>query len=460
MKHYLLLLLTATVSYAQQSAIGSTSPDPSAAYEIHSTTHGFLLPRMTQAQRDAIVSPASGLMIYNTETNCKEFFNGNRWVNLCSADMKIITQPVAPIPTCSGSGTQILSVFATGVNLNYQWKKEGVNLVNGGVVSGATSASLTLTNPQIANAGNYEVQISNGTDYIDSYNVPVSIYNTAITHVAVTEKSPEMTKSITAYAPEATIYWYETPSGGAPVAMGTRFVLPTPYLVNYYIEAAVGGCVSTRIKVETVDGVPYIATVEGAAGNIWMAYNLGATDVASSKTDHTQYGSLHQWGRASDGHQIMNWTSPTQGTHINPHTTIRATSATPGHGNFISTNSGTNNWLNAATAIQDNLWQEATGNINNPCPDGFRVPTNAEWQAEISALGITDATSAYASPLKIPSPGSRYASGPYADQTRVARFLTSTISGTNSFGIQFNETTVGNNANNRASGNSLRCIKK
>lgn len=49
--------------------INNTSPDASAVLDVASTTQGFLPPRMTTAQRDAISSPAAGLIIYNTTTN-------------------------------------------------------------------------------------------------------------------------------------------------------------------------------------------------------------------------------------------------------------------------------------------------------------------------------------------------------------------------------------------------------
>lgn len=56
-------------------------PDASAAVQITSTDKGFLPSRMTTAQRDAIVSPATGLIIYNTDANEYQNFNGVTWVN-------------------------------------------------------------------------------------------------------------------------------------------------------------------------------------------------------------------------------------------------------------------------------------------------------------------------------------------------------------------------------------------
>jgi hypothetical protein len=61
-------------------SIGSSAPVGSAKLEVNSTTQGFLLPRMTTVQRDAISSPAEGLSIYNTTTKGNELFNGTAWV--------------------------------------------------------------------------------------------------------------------------------------------------------------------------------------------------------------------------------------------------------------------------------------------------------------------------------------------------------------------------------------------
>ena len=63
--------------------VGATSAaSNSAVLEASSTTQGFLPPRMTTIQRDAILSPATGLVIFNTTTNGLEVKSSNGWVLL------------------------------------------------------------------------------------------------------------------------------------------------------------------------------------------------------------------------------------------------------------------------------------------------------------------------------------------------------------------------------------------
>ncbi len=64
---------------SKQLGIGTNTPDASASLDVVSTTTGFLPPRMTTTERDAIASPAAGLEIYNTTTNTPEYYNGISW---------------------------------------------------------------------------------------------------------------------------------------------------------------------------------------------------------------------------------------------------------------------------------------------------------------------------------------------------------------------------------------------
>lgn len=62
--------------------LGLSTLDSTAILQADSTTRGFLPPRMTTTQRDAISSPATGLVVYNTTTNFWEGFNGTAWDQL------------------------------------------------------------------------------------------------------------------------------------------------------------------------------------------------------------------------------------------------------------------------------------------------------------------------------------------------------------------------------------------
>jgi hypothetical protein len=65
---------------ATSIVVGAASAAASALLQADSTTKGFLEPRMTTTQRDAISSPATGLQVYNTTTNALNVYNGTAWV--------------------------------------------------------------------------------------------------------------------------------------------------------------------------------------------------------------------------------------------------------------------------------------------------------------------------------------------------------------------------------------------
>lgn len=74
-----IMLLVAAVSVQAQVGIGTPTPASSAQLDVSSTTKGFLPPRMDSTQRNAIVSPATGLTIYNTTLNSVQVYNGTAW---------------------------------------------------------------------------------------------------------------------------------------------------------------------------------------------------------------------------------------------------------------------------------------------------------------------------------------------------------------------------------------------
>ena len=75
------LLLFKIVTFSQNVGIGTTTPNASAQLDVTSASKGLLLPRMTQAQRNGIISPATGLMIYQTDVQPGfYYYSGLLWI--------------------------------------------------------------------------------------------------------------------------------------------------------------------------------------------------------------------------------------------------------------------------------------------------------------------------------------------------------------------------------------------
>lgn len=282
-----------------QVAIGINQPAATAMLDLTATDKGFLPPRMTTAERNAIASPAEGLTVYNTTEKCLNYHNASKWISFC---------------------------------------KEEVSLWPAGYVHcGAPTEIVDVTNP--------------------------------------------------------------------------------------------------------------------VTGKTWMDRNLGASRAATSETDTQAYGDYYQWGRGSDGHQCSNsLTTPTL-----------SASDTPGHNRFITIGGAisTANPSDWRTPQNNNLWQGVNG-TNNPCPTGYRIPTNDEWNAEILSYNITNSSSAFNSPLKITLAGTRSRTNGSSSQfgTR-GYYSTSTVNGVDVLSRMFSPTITMSSpgTNGRAHGLSVRCIK-
>jgi len=218
-----------------------------------------------------------------------------------------------------------------------------------------------------------------------------------------------------------------------------------------------GGCNGTGTCQVTMNNAVSITATFTAApivpevtnpttGKIWMDRNLGATQVATSSTDAAAYGDLYQWGRGTDGHQIR--TSATSD--------YLSVSDVPGHGNFILGPFSPMDWRSSQN---DNLWQGVNG-TNNPCPAGFRIPTDTELDAERASWLTNDMAGAYTSPLKLTVAGYRLNSFGYLNDVGTSGYYwSSTVDGTNSRYLYFPSGLASMSTIYRAYGFSVRCIK-
>src|SRR6266487_6902690 len=83
------------------AGIGTLTPDASSLLEIKSTSKGLLISRMTKTQRDAIVTPATGLLIYQTNsTPGFYYYSGTAWTAISS----------------KGANTSLSNLVTTSIN--------------------------------------------------------------------------------------------------------------------------------------------------------------------------------------------------------------------------------------------------------------------------------------------------------------------------------------------------------
>ena len=118
MKKTLLNTLTIAILFFASTAnaqvgigVPAENMHPSAELEVKSTTKGFLPPRMTKAERDAIVAPAAGLLVYQTDGDANNptglyFFDGLLWKNGIGAQgVQGLTGPQGLVGPAGANGT-------------------------------------------------------------------------------------------------------------------------------------------------------------------------------------------------------------------------------------------------------------------------------------------------------------------------------------------------------------------
>ncbi|MHA8093241.1 hypothetical protein V7S78_12070, partial [Aquirufa regiilacus] len=205
----------------------------------------------------------------------------------------------------------------------------------------------------------------------------------------------------------------------------------------------------TEPQIKLIDKNTKIIEVKSKTGKIWMDRNLGASQVATTLFDEKAIGDLYQWGRGADGHQFRTSKTISTLSKLN----------NPGHSDFIATDKSPFDWREGQN---DKFWQGVDG-INNPCPNGFRIPTIDEWNNERLTWISDDANGAFNSPLKLPFTSDRAFShggvGWLDDGGGMGTYWSSTTEKLNTRSIFFNAKLFRIDSYVRAHGRSIRCIK-
>ena len=425
-------IATTTVSTAQVG-LGTFAPNKNAVLEVNSTTQGMAFPRVS-AMTD-IPNPATGLMVYDMDEDCLAVNVGT---------------PAAPDWKCTGR-----SIDATFV-LPIDKKIVSFDAGNGG------TGDFQSVIDNVANVVTYSVPYTAGSGAYAAYTSdPISVTGEAGDSNMLTISYPAGTFSSTGNIPVTVTVTDDDASFDVEKQLASINVLFATF------DFKVNGTSKGSLTLTALGGIPdrrfgdgsghdfLYQEVTSATGEVWLNHNLGADytnlnhasfnpdQQATATDDHLAYGSFFQWGRYSDGHELINWTSATAGTAVNGTTSTNAD--TPGHGNFITEPNNPYDWRSSQSST---LWQGEAA-TNNPCPEGYKVPSEAELEAErLSWSPITNA-------------GYRnYSTGTLGDVGRVGYYWSSTVSGTNARTLYIPGIKAYMGSTYRAYGYSVRCIKE
>jgi N-acetylneuraminic acid mutarotase len=124
----LLLFGFLCISNAQNNVgIGTTNPNPSAILDLNSDSLGFLPPRLSTIQRDKIINPLEGAIIYNLDSKCLNLYKSNEWQSLCGCNSVGGLLTSSDDIVCLGSPSVLnLSAFKGGI-LTWMMSNDGVN---------------------------------------------------------------------------------------------------------------------------------------------------------------------------------------------------------------------------------------------------------------------------------------------------------------------------------------------
>lgn len=124
------MLFLTSQSFNAQVGIGTTSPAASSMLDISSTNSGLLTPRMTTAQKNAIVSPANGLMVYDTDLKGFSYYDlpATSWVNVSQGRSKF-----KRIKSTDVLATVLATELAAGGGSKYLLDTQTLYEINGSV---------------------------------------------------------------------------------------------------------------------------------------------------------------------------------------------------------------------------------------------------------------------------------------------------------------------------------------
>ena len=183
-----------------QVGIGTNTPYSSAMLDITSTNQGFLPPRMTGAQRDAIPSPAAGLLIWcsNCGSNGEiQVYNGSEWTNTDSSPAQTLVLPAPLELTISPENLSVVLQWSKVTSaLDYKIEYKETSATNWIIINDGSSIKNSCRITGLTNGISYSFKVSafsssqtSGNSIIKIATPSTNPYTSYLNHVLSTGQS-------------------------------------------------------------------------------------------------------------------------------------------------------------------------------------------------------------------------------------------------------------------------------
>ncbi|MEY5046810.1 MAG: hypothetical protein RLZZ175_169 [Bacteroidota bacterium] len=291
-----------------------TAADASAMLEVKSTNSGFLAPRMTAAQRVAISSPATGLMVYQTDGTTGFYVYNGSWVKVLDASTDYL--PLAG-GTLTGTLNGTDAVFSSDISANTLTLGLGNSSVASNTAIGYHALNANTSGYENASLG-YQSLVNNtdgvgntGLGFQSLFHNTSGTYNTAIGDKSLHENTTGGSNISMGY-----LSLYTNTTGGNNVGLGLNALYSNETGAN---NVAVGhSAMSTNVIGTNNTTVGYQSDVFTGGLTNATAIGYGATVTTSntiqlgngSVTDVITSGKLTSTGLVSSNQVLINTSTP------------------------------------------------------------------------------------------------------------------------------------------------------
>ncbi len=396
-----------------QTAIGGTTPDPSAILDVKSTSKGVLFPRMTTEQRNLITNAATGLIIFNTETMCLEINLGSSatpyWQSIkCGGTISALN--------CNGAvvtGVLIAQSPAAGVTVSVPYTGGNGEVFQGQTVTSTvvTGLTATLSTGSFASGSGNLIYTISGTPASTgtasfalsiggqscTLNLTVSVLNITTLSCITAIRKGEMQPNFIADG-VSVIVPYTGGDGSAHTGQTINSTGVTGYTATLAAGSFASGEGTLTYAITGTSSTSGTATfaldiggqtcnldlivrscsakVNATDTKIFHCYNLGAYNTRADPftPSYEIIGNYYHWGRKPtcfgiDGMDATNpCTSPIYGA------------AGPWGSTDSKDNAGAiTGWVDYDYAADTDWKDTGTKGLQDPCPQGFRIPSQAQW---------------------------------------------------------------------------------